>query len=832
MKKKLSLACLLACTVLCSGATLPQAKGSDNSTSVELQLNGRAVTFSSMPRLIDNTLMVPLRDLSEALGVQVEWNEQTQTATAKKDDRQIGLTLGNTQALRQGRPIQLDTAPRMEEGKLYVPVRFFSESFDFSVFWDGPNRSVSIVDTNKALPTVGTVEHLQQLLQESSSPGFAANFAGDAAVAVEDNAVAVTGAAVPAAAVKEKATLSAPVPASPEAKPSFSGTNVQVEGVDESDIIKTDGTYIYQVNRNRVVITAAYPADQMKVVQSLSFEDANFRAKELYIDNKHMVVIGSTYYPLEHSGQPAANDGSVPAAQSTNPVPEMKKMIVTIRPQRTTTKAIVYDLGDRSSNLKVVREMELEGSYVSSRKVGSSLYMVTNKGVSFYPMLRMNQAVPADDTAKLTALASSAPAYKDSAIGKDFISMSFDDIRYFPESVKSSYLMIGGINLEQPGQKMSVQSYLGSGNQVYASQKNLYVVTREYTPAPAPAPVLPQDGAAVMKRPASPAEENSVIYKFGMDEGALRYNGRGKVPGHSINQYAMDENNGYFRIATTQGQLDSNNRYITSNSMYVLDESLKTAGKIDDIAPGEQIYSVRYTGDRAYMVTFRTVDPLFVIDLKQPQAPKIVGKLKIPGYSNYLHPFDENHVIGFGKDTKEVSNSAVNAGAEIPQTTAYYQGMKMALFDVSDVEHPKELYVENIGDRGTDSELLHNPKALLYSKEQNLLAFPVTVMEIGGSSSNSGSASSKANEALRYGSFTFQGAYVYKLNLAEGFKLQGKITHLTQDDYNKSGQLGAAYQRNIHRILSIENTLYTSSEQLLKATDLTTFKDVGSVTIP
>jgi inhibitor of cysteine peptidase len=354
---------------------------------------------------------------------------------------------------------------------------------------------------------------------------------------------------------------------------------------------------------------------------------------------------------------------------------------------------------------------------------------------------------------------------------------------------------------------------------VYASQKQLYVTTNEYTP-----PVQqgnPMEPSIAVVRP---GEMNSVIYKFGMDQGKVRYVGRGKVPGRAINQFAMDEQDAYFRIATTTGFAGMNGEGGSKNHMYVLDESMNVVGKIEDIAPGEQIYSVRYAGNRAYMVTFRTVDPLFVIDLKNPQSPAILGKLKIPGYSNYLHPYDENHIIGFGKDAVEVTNSY--GLAQDSNTVAYYQGMKMAMFDVSDVANPRELFSEAIGGRGTDSELLHNHKALLFAKDKNLLAFPVTVAETNG-----GSAAS-AKEASQYGEFTFQGAYVYHLDLTNGFKLDGKITHLTDEDYTKAGQYAPHSERSIQRILYIGDILYTSSQQILKATDATTLKDVKAINLP
>ncbi|CRF28942.1 Secreted protein containing C-terminal beta-propeller domain distantly related to WD-40 repeats [Mycobacterium tuberculosis] len=265
--------------------------------------------------------------------------------------------------------------------------------------------------------------------------------------------------------------------------------------------------------------------------------------------------------------------------------------------------------------------------------------------------------------------------------------------------------------------------------------------------------------------------------------------------------------------------------FTSKNNIYVLNEAMKVVGKIEDLAPGERIYSVRYAGSRAYMVTFKNVDPLFVIDLKNPQAPKVLGQLKIPGYSDYLQPYDENHIIGFGKDAVEASTkkgSGFDAGP-----TAYYQGMKLALFDVSDVAHPKELFKESIGDRGTHSELLNNHKALLFSKEKNLLAFPVTVMEVKDKSS-----SGTPEDAAKYGEFTFQGAYVYGLDLQKGFQLRGRITHLSDEDLQKAGRQWYSSDRNVERLLFIGDTLYTASPDMLKANDLSTLTEIGSLKLP
>ncbi|HHY22973.1 MAG TPA: copper amine oxidase, partial [Clostridiaceae bacterium] len=319
---------------------------------------------------------------------------------------------------------------------------------------------------------------------------------------------------------------------------------------------------------------------------------------------------------------------------------------------------------------------------------------------------------------------------------------------------------------------------------------------------------------AVIRGPQVINEENTMIYKFALGKGNVIYRSKGEVPGRILNQFSMDENGKFFRIATTTGQIWRDDEFTSKNNIYILNDVLDIKGKIEDIAPGEQIYSVRFMGDRAYMVTFRTVDPLFVIDLKDPEKPKILGALKIPGYSDYLHPYDENHIIGFGKDTVELKGQA------------YYLGMKIALFDVTDVSNPIQKFTENIGDRGTESEILRNHKALLFSKEKGLMAFPVTVMEVKGKNKF------MDNGFPEYGQFSFQGAYVYNIDLVNGFTLKGRITHLSKDDYLRSGTGWYDSDKNISRLLYIKDNLYTLSNSIIKANELENLEDRNQVNIP
>ena len=455
-----------------------------------------------------------------------------------------------------------------------------------------------------------------------------------------------------------------------------------------------------------------------------------------------------------------------------------------------TCKAIIYNIKDKSK-ITVSREIELEGNCLSTRKIGSSLYLVSNNGIPYYR--------PGDPII--------LPSYRDSEVSKQFQSISCDKIHYFPDCVYSSYIMVASVNTDNLDQKVDIKTYLGNGDNIYASTANLYVALTTY---PHMQPLL-EDSAHPQTRP----EIKTEVYRFALQGASTNYTGRGTVPGNILNQFSMDEHKGYFRIATTTGEVWSQGQDISKNHIYVLDNELKIAGKVENIAPGEKIYSTRFMGDRAYMVTFRNVDPFFVIDLKDPQKPAILGKLKIPGYSDYLHPYDENHIIGFGKDTVEMKGWDGE-----PQ--AFYQGLKIAIFDVTNVNQPVEMSKVVIGDRGTDSEILNNHKALLFSKEKNLLAFPITLMEIAPG------AKDKHNIPA-YGSFSFQGAYIYNIDLKNGLKYKGRISHLDPADYQKAGDYWYDSNNNVNRILYIGNVLYTISPGKIKAQSVRDLKPISSV---
>ena len=219
--------------------------------------------------------------------------------------------------------------------------------------------------------------------------------------------------------------------------------------------------------------------------------------------------------------------------------------------------------------------------------------------------------------------------------------------------------------------------------------------------------------------------QRTEIYSIAISGPSFTLAAAGNVTGTVMNQYSMDEYNGYFRIATTSYDYSSTS-YTSAqqNNLYILDSNLQVVGKIENLASGEELHSARFIADRCYLVTFNQIDPLFVVDLTQPTNPMVLGNLTIPGYSDFLQPYDATHLIGIGQDV----NASIDANKVETPGAVYYTavlGLKISLFDVSNVANPKETSSIVIGDSGTTSEALTDPKAILFDASRNLLVLPV-----------------------------------------------------------------------------------------------------------
>jgi len=381
---------------------------------------------------------------------------------------------------------------------------------------------------------------------------------------------------------------------------------------------------------------------------------------------------------------------------------------------------------------------------------------------------------------------------------------------YYSNMSDQSYVFttVLAVNLHDDEQKPTHETFLlGATRDLYVSLNNIYITLPDVTS------LLTFSRSRI----ATTGTERTSIHRVHIENGEIEYVASGEVPGYVLNQFSMDEYDGYFRIATTTGYVGRTWGEATSrNHIYVLDMDLNVVGKLENLALGEKIYSARFMGERCYLVTFRKVDPLFVVDLRNPSAPKVLGQLKITGYSDYLHPYDEDHIIGIGKETVAAEEGDF----------AWYQGVKISLFDVSDVSEPKEIAKFEIGDRGTDSPVLSDHKAFLFDKSKHLLVLPVLVAEID--------KDKYPNEVPPYarGDHVWQGAYVFNISLEGGLIFKGRITHLENNvDLSEGGyHFWSPYA--VKRALYINNVLYTISDKKMKMNSLESLKEINEIRLP
>ncbi len=656
----------------------------------------------------------------------------------------------------------------------------------------------------------------------SNGRGFVGSVRTDMAMEKSVAPTAAVDIAMPALAVNEVISEQ-----SSGGSQDFSKTNIQVEGVDESDIVKTDGEYIYAVSNNDLFIVKAYPVDQMEIVSKIAFES---RPQDIYISGDRLVIFGN------------------------NQVIYKSDLYQNFRRQSPFTFLKVFDIKDKK-NPKQVRSLDFEGNYFDSRLIGDYVYFVTNNYNYYY--------LPTDPIIPRLLEDGEAVSTKCSGNAKCFA----PEVYYFDIPYDSyNFTQVASINIKNPEENVKGEIYVLSGGQnMYVSQDNIYIAYTKYvseyqlTMMVLKEMVLPKlaqsqqdkikeiesvknyilnDNEKMSKismiverymaslssdeqdqlqgelekrmkdkyQSIAKELEKTVIHKIAINKGDLSYKAFGEVTGSVLNQFSMDESNGYFRIATTKNrawsQYASDDEKDSYSNVYVLDENMKVVGSLEDLAKGEKIYSARFMGNRVYLVTFVQTDPLFAIDLSDPTAPKVLGELKIPGYSSYLHPYNDNLLIGFGKDTAASEWGGVKT-----------KGLKLSLFDVSDVANPKEVDTYVVGDAGSDSIALSDHKAFLFSKDKNLLSVPATITE--------------DKEGRGWGQMVFSGALVFHVD-ESGFELKGKIDH---SDGGKAGIQDCwwgycYYDNNVLRSLYISDDLYTFSNKYLKVNSLSDLKEL------
>ncbi|MDA4129088.1 MAG: beta-propeller domain-containing protein [Thaumarchaeota archaeon] len=573
-----------------------------------------------------------------------------------------------------------------------------------------------------------------------------------------------------------KATLSASVPAPASlTAASFTTTNVQVAGVDELDKVKTDGSYLYVASNDNVFIVSAGPEGRANIVAKLSFAGS---VNGIFVSGDRLAVIGTT-------------SSVVPLGAKAYPHYNYPQMALTL-----------YDISDRSNPVQL-KVLTIDGGYVSSRLTGGYIYLVAQENAVVYSDQNgMNVTAPA--------------VTEDGILQK----LQAPDIYYQPSSAGNfnEYTIILSVHISD-GVSNEKAILTGYGSTIYASLSNIYLTFPSYSifyppilrpvGLPASSGSAPISGGVAMMPVFGFYNSNTTIFRVAFSNGGINVAASGTVEGSLLNQFSMDEYGGYFRVATTLN-VRNGQSIIQTNNVYVLDSNLNQVGSLLGLAPKEKIYAVRFMENRAYVVTFEKIDPLFAVSLDDPTQPHVLSALSMPGFSDYLNPIGGGYIIGVGKEAQPAATG----------NFAWYQGLKISLYHVDANGNATEVAKVDLGDRGSDSPVLNDHRAFVYDSTTKIVALPVLIDKVDKSNYQG------TLPPYAYGQPVWQGAYLYTVSSQNSFHLVGRITHIP---------LGESIQQEsnlyVDRIVIIGNAVYTISNGMIMANSLPSLSEVSSVAL-
>ena len=515
---------------------------------------------------------------------------------------------------------------------------------------------------NKYYSTAGSYNTLYDKLKEIYNYNYTQDelmyeYSSAADSAVKGSSSKATGSAADAADGSRKSN-------------DYSETTTQTEGVDEADIVKTDGKYIYFLNTNSASVKiASAGGNSTSVLSSLDLNSQDgYNYFDMYVYGDRITVIG-TYSAI---GAKYGNNAVIDSAYIEN----------------DETVVTVIDITDRSAP-KIVKEFTQSGSYSDSRMTNGKVYIISGYYV-------FGKGMEKD------RVETYAPYVK---CGNDIAVTAPDNIMIKSGDINSTeYLVIGTYDISE-GKLLSTCSVLGGAGTIYCSTENIITADSRW--------LYNENGSS---------HNYTVISRFSINEGPVKYITSAEIDGELLNQFSIDEYNGYFRFVFTENSETTQTTYrsdgtvehimssefVQKNALRILDGNLSEVGSITDIAPNEEVYSVRFMGDTVYFVTFRQTDPLFSADISDPTNPTLTGELKIPGFSNFLYPYGEGKLLGIGRDADE--------------STGRSGEMKLSMFNINDpanVSEEGKLILEN----NDWTPALYNHKATLISAGKNLIGF-------------------------------------------------------------------------------------------------------------
>ena len=552
----------------------------------------------------------------------------------------------------------------------------------------------------------------------------------------------------------------------------FSGTNVQEVGVDEPDIVKTDGRRVVVLNAGRLHVLIS-DGDELRRVGSLRLPDEG--GQEMLLDGDRLLVLGHRF------------DDVMPL------VDDMARSSMPVGGGGTTSTFTMVDISD-PTDPTVTSTMEVDGNYLSARLVDGVARVVLRSQPSELPFTypeagglrsernarQHNREVIEESTVDQWL---PYAVMSGSGGGETEAPLLECDAVHHPEEF-AGFGLVSVLSVDLAGDISAAGSaaVVGDSDTVYASPENLYVAVNRWGQQPWD-----------LGRPVAPDEARTELHQFDIaDPAQARYVASGAVKGRLLNQWALSEHDGHLRVATTREGLGDGSG--SESGIVVLrtrDQELERVGRIDGLGKGEQIYSVRYIGDVAYLVTFRQTDPLYTVDLSNPREPQVRGELKIPGYSAYLHPVDDDRLLGVGQDADE---------------TGQVLGSQVSLFDVGNLSNPQRVDQVKLGQGSSPVEYDH--RAFLYWPETGTIVLPLQTWDAE----------------------PFMGAQVMEVN-GNQIRRVGRISH-GATTASKAG-VGAPeeylYGGSIVRALVIGDELLTVSDLGVMAHDMASLEPHGEV---
>lgn len=442
----------------------------------------------------------------------------------------------------------------------------------------------------------------------------------------------------------------------------YSTTNLQVTGVDESDIVKTDGHYIYIATDDQVQIVDA-STDEPRQLGSIKpeFSGNMDRIREMYVaDGKLLLIV-----QVEDTDEPNIADGEDGDMMQSKFA--ACDEIVSYDFGKIHTQVLTYDITS-PAGAKLLGTFEQDGSYESSRKIGDQLYLFTDYGVYGNSLYRYGQTEEVSDDIQL-------PQIQGQTIPEDCI--------YLPKDASNTGILIAAMDINEPEKATDQKMIFNGSAQMYVTGNSIYLYQVKYNSAD--------------------DRMRTSLTRFQIGDGRITADCAEAVPGYLEDTFAIHESgDGYLYVLTTSSERES------TNQIYVLDEKLKIYGKIEDIAVGETVYAARFIDDIGYFVTYRNMDPLFTVDFSDPANPTLIGELEIPGFSDYLQFWDDEHLIGVGEERKAEDSEFI--------------GIKVSLYDISDptnVTESSKIVIED----ASYASASHNYKTLLADSKKNIVAF-------------------------------------------------------------------------------------------------------------